>query len=175
MTTTALDARWAAFLAGLSRGWIETRQTFTEAVTLIVLWFPPVMWVVILLALRKITVPGTHFSPATIALPGFLCMSIILGGLSGPAGGITADREDGTLLRAKATPNGMIGYLVGKIVLCTLATLISCIVILVPGVLIVPHLILDARTWLLLTLIFVVGMVYTVPLGVALGAVMKPS
>ena len=29
---------------------------------------------------------------------------------------LTADREDGTLLRAKATPNGMLGYLIGKLI-----------------------------------------------------------
>ena len=29
---------------------------------------------------------------------------------------LMVDREDGTLLRAKATPNGMPGYLIGKIV-----------------------------------------------------------
>jgi ABC-2 type transport system permease protein len=39
----------------------------------------------------------------------------------------------------------------------------------------VSDLILDARTWLLLTLVFVVGMVSTVPIGVALGSVMKSS
>ena len=32
-TTTALDARWAAVRAGLSRGWIETRQSLTETVS----------------------------------------------------------------------------------------------------------------------------------------------
>jgi ABC-2 type transport system permease protein len=173
--TTALDARRAAVMAGLSRGWIETRQSFTETVTVILLWFPPVMYVILLLALRKISPAGTHISPATGALPGFLCMSIILGGINGPTGGITADREDGTLLRAKAMPNGMLGYLVGKIVMCALTTLLTCVVILVPGIMIAPDLVLDARTWLLLIVVFIVGMVSTVPLGVALGSVMKSS
>ena len=40
---------------------------------------------------------------------------------------------------------------------------------------IVDDLILDARAWLLLALIFVVGMVSTVPIGVALGSLMKSS
>ena len=40
---------------------------------------------------------------------------------------------------------------------------------------IVDNLILDARAWLLLALLFVVGMVSTVPIGVALGSVMKSS
>jgi ABC-2 type transport system permease protein len=48
-------------------------------------------------------------------------------------------------------------------------------VILVPGIMIAPDLILDARTWLLLIVVFIVGMVSTVPLGVALGSVMKSS
>jgi ABC-2 type transport system permease protein len=174
-TTTALDARWAAVLAGLSRGWIETRHSFTETATLMTQWFAPVTYAVLLLVLGRITPPGTHFSAASGALPVFLCMIIIMGGLGGPTGGITADRENGTLLRAKATPNGMLGYLVGKIVMCALTTLLSCVVILVPGIMIASDLILDARTWLLLTLVFVVGMVSTVPIGVALGSIMKSS
>jgi len=102
-------------------------------------------------------------------------MSIIFGGLAGPAGGITADREDGTLLRAKATPNGMLGYVVGKIVMFALSTLLKFVVILVAGIMLVSDVILDARACLLLTLIFVAGMIATVPIGVALGSVMKSS
>lgn len=173
--TTALDARWAAALAGLSRGWIETRQSFTETVNIISQVFPSVLYVVVLLVLRRFTLPGTHISVSTMMLPGFLGMAIIFGGLSAPTTSITADREDGTLLRAKATPHGMLGYLVGKIVMFALTTLLSLMVILVPGIWFVSDLILDARTWLSLTLVFVVGMVSTVPIGVALGSVMKSS
>jgi ABC-2 type transport system permease protein len=125
--------------------------------------------------LRGKTMPGTDFSLAAMVLPGLLGMSIIFGGLAGPAGGITADREDGTLLRAKATPNGMLGYLIGKIVMFALSTLLKLVVILVSGIMLVSNVILDARACLLLTLIFVVGMVATVPIGVALGSVMKSS
>ena len=172
-TTTALDPRWAAVLAGLSRGWIETRQTFTQIPTLLTHWFAPVTYVLLLLFLRRFTLPGTHFSLGMTMLPGFLSLMIIMGGICSPTGGITADREDGTLLRAKATPNGMLAYLVGKIVMCALTTLLSFVVILVAGILIASDLTLDARTWLLLTLVFVVGMVSTVPMGVALGSIMK--
>lgn len=174
-STTALDARWGAVMAGFSRGWIETRQSFTQTAAIITHWFAPVMYVVVLIAVRKFTVPGTQFSVSMTMVPGFLAMSIIFGGLSGPAGGITADREDGTLLRAKATPHGMLGYLVGKIVMCALTTLFTLVVVLVPGIVIAGDLSLDARTWLLLALVFVGGMVATVPIGVALGSVLKSS
>ena len=174
-TTTALDTRWAAVRAGLSRGWIETRQNLTETVNVISHALPPVVYVAVLLFMRGKTLPGRDFALVTMVLPSLLGMSIAYGGLSRPAGSITADREDGTLLRAKATPNGMLGYLVGKIVMFALTTLLSLIAIVIPGIIIVDNLILDARTWLLLALIFVIGMVSTVPIGVALGSLMKSS
>ena len=174
-TTTALDARWAAVRAGLSRGWIETRQSFTETAYVISHVIPPMVYVAVLLTMRGRTVPGTDFALTAMVLPSVLGWSIVFAGLSGPAGAIAADREDGTLLRAKATPNGMLGYLVGKIVMVALTTLLGLMVIIVPGIMIVGDLILDAQAWLLLALIFVVGMVSTVPIGAALGSLLKSS
>jgi ABC-2 type transport system permease protein len=175
ITTTALDARWAAVRAGLSRGWIETRQNLTETIYLIGHAIPPVAYVAVLLFMRGKTVPGTDFALGAMVLPGVLGLSIVYGGLAGPAAGITADREDGTLLRAKATPHGMLGYLVGKIVMVALTTLLGLLAIVIPGIMIVDNLNLDAPAWLLLALVFVVGMVSTVPIGVALGSLMKSS
>jgi ABC-2 type transport system permease protein len=174
-TTTALDNRWAAVRAGLSRGLIETRHNLTETAYLISHTLPPVAYVAVLLFMRGKTVPGTDFALGAMVLPSLLGMSIAYGGIAGPAGGITTDREDGTLLRAKATPNGMLGYLVGKIVMVTLTTLLGLLAIVIPGVLIVDDMILDASAWLLLALVFVVGMVSTVPVGVALGSLMKST
>jgi ABC-2 type transport system permease protein len=178
-TTTALDPRRAAVRAGLSRGWIETRQNLTETAYVIGHVIPPVAYIAVLLFLGWMmggkTLPGTDFAYVTMVLPSLLGMEIAYGGLSRPAPSITADREDGTLLRAKATPNGMLGYLVGKIVMFALTTLLSLMAIVIPGIMIVDNLILDARAWLLLALLFVVGMVSTVPIGVALGSLMKSS
>ena len=174
-TTTALDTHWAAVRAGLSRGWIETRQNLTETAYLVGHAIPPVAYVAVLLFVRGQTLPGTDIAFGTMMLPGILGMTIVYGGLSAPAPGITADREDGTLLRAKATPHGMLGYLVGKIMMFALTTLVGLMAIVIPGIMIVDDLVLDARAWLLLALIFVAGMVASVPIGVALGSLMKSS
>jgi ABC-2 type transport system permease protein len=177
-TTTAFDTRWAAVRAGLSRGWIETRQNLTQTGYVINHAIPPVMYLAVLLFMRGImrakTVPGTDALVAMV-LVSLLGMTIAYGGLSAPALSITADREDGTLLRAKATPNGMLGYLVGKIVMFALTTLLGVLAIVIPGSMIVDGVILDVRAWLLLALIFVAGMVSTVPIGVALGSLMRSS
>lgn len=172
---TPMNIRWAATRAGLSRGWIETRQSFTETVNVIGHAIPAAACIAVLVMLRGKNMPGTDFALGTMVLPSLLSMSIVLGGLSAPTSGLVADREDGTLLRAKATPHGMLGYLVGKIVLFTLTTLVGFIAVVVPGIMIVDDLMLNGRTWLLLALIFIVGMVSTVPIGVALGSIMKSS
>lgn len=176
MTAPAeVDARWNAVRAGFSRGWIETRQSLTEPAYVIGHLLPAVAYVASLLFLRGRNVPGTDFALGMMVLPGLLGWSITFGGLSGPAAAITADREDGTLLRAKATPNGMLGYLIGKIVMYALTTFLGLIALILPGIMIVDNLILDLRAWLLLALLYVVGMAATVPIGVALGSLMKSS
>ena len=38
---------------------------------------------------------------------------------------LAMEREDGTLLRAKAIPNGMLGYLIGKLVLHRLGMVLA--------------------------------------------------
>ena len=143
MTTNAFEARREAVLAGLSRGWIETRHMLTDTASVIWYFAFPVIFAIMLLIMRGRTVPGTEFALGAMVLPSLVGMSIAFGGLMGPAGTIAADREDGTMLRAKATPNGMVGYLVGKIVM--------------------------------FALVFIVGMVSTVPISVVLGSLMRSA
>ncbi|MGH8496873.1 MAG: ABC transporter permease [Gammaproteobacteria bacterium] len=175
MTTSAFEARRDAVLAGLSRGWIETRHMLTDTAS--VIWYVavPMIFAIVLLFMRGKTVPGTEFALGAMVLPSLVGMSIAFGGLMGPAGTIATDSEDGTLLRAKSTPNGMIGYLVGKIVMFALTTLVSVVLLVIPALTVAGDLQLGPRTWLLLAWVFVVGMVSTVPISVALGALVKSA
>lgn len=175
IATTVLDPRWAAVRAGLSGGWIETRQQFTEPVPLIIHLIVRVMYAVALLWMRGKTVPGTHFALGAMVLPSLLGMSIVFGGLAGPPTAIAYDHDDGTLLRAKATPNGMLGYLIGKIVKFSLTTFAGLILFVIPGSIVAGDLVFDARTWPMLVLVFVGGMMSTVPIALALGSIMKST
>ncbi len=76
------------------------------------LWLP-IVALGVMFVLRGTPVPGTTFSLGAQAVPGVLGFNVVFTGLLGLAMALTMDREDGTLLRAKATPNGMVGYLVG--------------------------------------------------------------
>ncbi|MFY1575446.1 ABC transporter permease [Verrucosispora sp. WMMD703] len=160
--------------AGLSRGRIELRQSFTNAETLWGYLFPTVVLLVVMFFLRGAKVPGTEFSLGAQTLPSTLGMTVAFGGLVSMASILTVEREDGTLLRAKATPNGMFGYLISKITLVSGMTLVSVALLLVPGLFLFDVLALDSiGAWLTLAWVMLVGMVATMPVGAVFGSLLS--
>ncbi|WP_341720166.1 ABC transporter permease [Micromonospora sp. FIMYZ51] len=160
--------------AGLSRGRIELRQGFTNAETLWGYLFPTVVLLVVMFFLRDAQVPGTEFSLGAQTLPSTLGMTVAFGGLVSVASILTVEREDGTLLRAKATPNGMFGYLISKIVLVSGMTLVSVALLLVPGIFLFDGLMLGSGwAWVTLAWVLVLGMVATMPIGAAFGSLLS--
>ncbi|MFE4000367.1 ABC transporter permease [Nocardioides sp. YIM B13467] len=175
ITTGTNGTRAVAVRAGLHRGWLETKYSLTDVGDIFWMLLFPISFTVTLLFMRGNTVPGTDLALGAMVLPSLIGMSIAFGGLAGPAMQIATDREDGTLLRAKATPDGMLGYLIGKIWFFGLTTLASLVLLAIPAVTVIGDLRIDGRTALLLPVIFVVGMVATVPIGSALGSIFKSS
>ncbi|HEY9353630.1 ABC transporter permease [Nocardioides sp. NPDC006303] len=175
ITTGTKGTRGVAVRAGLHRGWLETKYSLTDVGDIFWMLLFPVSFTVTLLFMRGNTVPGTDLALGAMVLPSLIGMSIAFGGLAGPAMQIATDREDGTLLRAKATPDGMLGYLIGKIWFFGLTTLASLVLLAIPALTVIGDLRIDGRTALLLPVIFVVGMVATVPIGSALGSIFKSS
>jgi ABC-2 type transport system permease protein len=87
---------------------------------------------------------------------------------------LAADREDGTLLRAKATPNGIRGYLIGKLVTVSGTVLAYLAILLIPGWFIVGGLAIGSfSSWLTLAWVVILGFVATQPLGAILGALIS--
>lgn len=175
MSATTVDPRWNAARAGLHRGLLESKYSLQEPADVVWYFAFPVIYAIVLLVMRGSTVPGTDFELGAMVLPGLVGMSIAFGGFTGPAGTIAVDREDGTLLRAKATPHGMVGYLVGKVLMFALTTLASLLVLVIPAMTVAGELRWDLRTAALLLVVFVAGMLATVPVSVALGSLFKSS
>lgn len=166
MNPTSIAAR-----AGLRRGLIETRQTLTNGQDLFNMLFFPIVTLVVMFFMRDSTLPGTSFSLGSAAMPGVLGMQVAFAGLVGLAAVLMVEREDGTLLRAKAVPNGMLGYLVGKIVGGTAGGVIGVLIILVPGLMLFDGLAVDGiGAWLTLLAVLALGLVATMPLGAVVGA-----
>jgi ABC-2 type transport system permease protein len=160
----------ATIRTGVARGGIELRQTFTTITDLWGYFFPTVLLLGTIFFMRDAHVPGTTFSLGAATLPSALGMGLAFGGLISVSQHLIVDREDGTLLRAKATPNGMSGYLIGKTVLIGGMSMIAFLLQLLPGLLLVDGLRLDTNGWLTLLWLVPLAMVATMPLGAVIGS-----
>jgi ABC-2 type transport system permease protein len=166
-----VNARLNAIRYGFVRGWIELKHTFRSGQDLWGYLFPAVLLLVVMFFMRNATVPGTSFSLGARTLPSAVGMGIAFGGLVSLAQQLMVEREDGTLLRAKATPNGMLGYLVGKITVVSLMLLISLVLQLVPGLLVLDGFALNTfSAWFTLAWVMVIGLFATMPIGAIVGS-----
>ncbi|WP_327585347.1 ABC transporter permease [Nonomuraea sp. NBC_00507] len=161
-TTTALRAGW-------SRGLIELRQSFTNGPELFshLLW--PGLMVATMFFIRDLSFGSSGLLLSTLALPSILGMNAAVGMIS-MSQQLTADREDGTLLRAKATPHGMPAYLIGKVISVSGGLLADLMIFLVPGVLMVDGLAVGPGSWPTLAWVLALGLVATLPIGAVLGS-----
>ncbi len=164
----------SAARSGFARGGIELRQTFTNATDLWGYFFPSVILLGVMLFMRNATIPGTDFSLAARTLPSAAGMGIAFSGLMSVATVLAMEREDGTLLRAKAIPNGMFGYLIGKIVAIAAMSVVSLLLLLIPGLLLFDGVAMNSvSAWFTLTWVLLVGLVATMPLGAIFGSLLK--
>lgn len=171
-----MKPRWRAVRLGFRRGWIETRQQFTEPGDVIGIGVFVLLGFVILVSMRHVTAPGTDFSLGTVLVPGLIGMDIAYLGFATVAAILVVDREDGTLLRAKLVPNGMIAYLTAKIVDGSAAVLLGVAVPVGYGVLFFHGLsVSGAGPWLTLAWVLLLGLLATLPMAVVMGSVLPSS
>lgn len=165
------NATRSAIRIGLGRGWTEFRQSLTgadaysfhvllAAIVLTVLWFQ-----------RDHAMPGTSLPLASLALPGLVGVLIAFNTTLTAALIVSTEREDGTLLREKSAPHGMVGYVSGLVVRIPLGTILGLAFVLVPGLFLFPGLASAGVTgWLTLIWVLVLGLLATLPLGLCFGA-----
>ncbi|WP_172381337.1 ABC transporter permease [Streptomyces sp. MNP-20] len=158
--------------SGLSRGLIELRQAFDRSELINqLLW--PVLTLTAVFFLRNKEFQDSGFKLGTLVMPGVLGMFIALGMLL-MIQYLTVEREDGTLLRAKALPHGIRAYFLGKLVTTSGSIVVYLAILLIPGTFIVDGLRLDAvSAWLTLAWVLALGLVATQSIGAVLGALVS--
>ncbi|MBY6411951.1 ABC transporter permease [Rhodococcus sp. BP-252] len=167
-----MSAKGTAVRAGFRRSAIELRQMFTDPQGLAALFLFPALIMVALFFMRNGSFQDTGLDLAVLALPGVMGTIVFFNGIYIIGEAIVLDREDGTLLRAKATPNGTIGYFIGRIGSNASAVTVQVVAILVAGCIIVGGVELsDTASWFTLVWVVVLGLLATLPLGAALGAI----
>jgi ABC-2 type transport system permease protein len=166
----------AAVRAGLNAGWIELSHCFTMIQDAFEILPIPLMSVAILLLVdaKHVHVPGTQFLIGSTLLAGMLILNVSVNGMAGMAINLTAALEDGTLLRAKATPNGMLGLLIGKIVVISGTIMLTVVGLLIVGLTPFGGLALGSTTsWLTLAWVLALGLLAMLPVGAVLGSLFR--
>lgn len=167
-----MSAKGVAVRAGFRRTRIELRQMFTDPQGLAALFLFPALIMLALFFMRNSSFQQTGYGLAVLALPGVMGTIIFFNGVYTIGESLVLDREDGTLLRAKATPNGMIGYFIGRIGTNAALVTVQVVAILVAGSIIVGGVSLSSTgSWFDLIWVVVLGLLATLPLGAVLGAV----
>ncbi|HEY8339078.1 MAG TPA: ABC transporter permease [Egibacteraceae bacterium] len=159
---------------GVLRGWTDFVQSVTSpqdqgfylVVALGVLTY--------LFINRDAQVAGTTLSLPAVALPSILGGLVTFGAVVGPAYSLAMEREDGTLLRARAIPRGVLGYVVGQVVFQALGLVPMLLVILVPSFLLFDGVMLRGLDgWLTLVWVLALGLLATLPIGMVIGSLVK--
>ena len=158
---------------GMERGWITWRGTNSSREGVFNLVFYNAIPLIFLITSRDSTLPGTDIPIGGKLLPGMLALMVVFS-VMGVAYYLSTEREDGTVLRAKAVPRGMSAYVVGLGTVSVLDVLVSVTIVLVPGMLIVPDVPAgDAGMWLGLFGYVLLGLLACLPLGVLIGSLIQ--
>lgn len=129
---------------------------------------------VILWALRDVDLGAAGVSAGGYIFTGLLAFGVIAASVLGVAGELQAEREDGTLLRAKAVPHGMTGHLVAKLIAAPLDVTIPVLPAVVGAAVLLPDTMpSDPASWLLLALVFLLAVLAMLPWGAVLGSIFR--
>ena len=132
------------------------------------------IFLVVLFLNRNDMVPGTDVSVATFMLPGLLAFQVVFAGAFGIATVLATEREDGTLLRLKSVPFGIVGYVAGQLVRVCLEIAFSMVIVLIPAAFFVPGLMSDGPLAALGAVGYLVlGLFAVLPLGFVVGSIFK--
>ncbi|RMI37709.1 ABC transporter permease, partial [Streptomyces triticirhizae] len=158
--------------AGLRRGGIELRQLLRGPRELAG-HLTNVLVALLLAVSIDGTVDGTEVPSAHLVVVGFAAYLLFQIGVINLPQILVTEREEGTLLRLRATPGGIPAYLIAKSLLVvamavgTLALLLASTALLATGP--TPR---GAGGWLTLLWVTTLGLLAVVPLGAAIGAVL---
>lgn len=160
----------AVIRQGIARGGIELRHAFTNPVDLFQTVFFTGVSIMVLFLLRGHHVPGTAFSLGSLTLPSIVGMNVVFSGTLAVVALLSIEREDGTLLRARAIPGGLAAYVAGKVTLISATTLIGLVVLLIVGPLAFPGVSVTPTGWLTAAWVVALGLLAAIPVGITLGS-----
>ena len=166
-----MNPKLHAVRAGLRRGWTEFTNSLKSPQDQGFYVFIALVTMLYLYVNRDTKVEGTDLFLPAVALPSILGAMVAFGLVIGPAYTLAMEREDGTLLRLRAAPFGLIGYVSGQVLNACLGLIPSFAVLLIPSAILfgeVMH--TGAAGWIRVVWLVVLGLLATMPIGIMIGS-----
>jgi ABC-2 type transport system permease protein len=160
---------------GLRRGWAEFVQSVRSSQDQSFYLFTAALALGYLFLRRDTPVEGTRLLLPSVAMPSILAALLTFGLVVGPAYSLAMEKEDGTLLRAKAVPNGLVGYFAGQLVLHSSSIVPQAVAILVPSFLLFDGLMAAPSGWFTVAWVLVLALLALLPIGMAIGALVTST
>ncbi|MEU3729557.1 ABC transporter permease [Streptomyces sp. NPDC033538] len=158
--------------AGFLRGGIELRQLLRTPKEMFG-HLSNVVVALVIAAYMSDDVPGTDTPMAHLVLAGFAAYLLFQIGLINLPQILVTEREEGALLRLRATPGGIPAYLIAKCLLVVVTAVATLVLLLATAALLVDGpLPSGPGDWLTLLWVTMLGLLAVVPLGAAIGAVL---
>jgi ABC-2 type transport system permease protein len=159
-----------AVKVGLHRGWVEFVQSIKSAQDQGFYLFMGVGILIYLWFNRNNEVEGTGLMMPSVALPSLLGALIAFGVVIGPAYQLAMEREDGTLLRSKAAPRGLVGYVTGQLFFHSISLVPLLMVVLIPSLLLFDVMQRGLNGWLTVLWVLALGLLSVLPIGIIIGS-----
>jgi ABC-2 type transport system permease protein len=171
-----VSPRLHAVRVGAARGWTEFLQSVRSTQDQGFYLFTALLVLGYLFVNRDDPVEGTSLLFPSVAMPSILGALVTFGVVIGPAYALAMEREDGTLLRLKAVPHGLAGYVTGQVLFQSLSMVPSLGVILLPGFLLFDGLMArGASGWLTVAWVLVLGLLAAMPIGMVIGSLVPST
>lgn len=160
-------------LTGARRGRIEFRHLLRSPRELTSQIVGSAIVLVVVGSLVDGRVGDTDVPIAHLLVAGFISMAVFQTGLVSLPQILVTEREEGTLLRLRATPGGLQAYLVSKVVVIAGIASASAILMLIVGAVVLGSpLPSSTGDWLTLVWVLALGFVTVALLGACIGAVL---
>ncbi|MFA9429197.1 ABC transporter permease [Egicoccus sp. AB-alg2] len=161
---------------GLHRGWTEFLQSLKSPQDQGFYLFMALAVLGYLFIRRNTVIDEIGMTIPQVSMPSILGGLLAFGVVIGPAYQLAMDREDGTLLRYKAMPHGIGGYVTSQLAYHSLGLVPMLLVILVPGFLLFDGLMQRGTTgWLTMIWVLLLGLAAMMPIGIVIGALVPST
>ena len=158
---------------GLRRGRIIYRQVTISPEGAFNAFFWYGVPIVLFILLGDEPLPGLSFSVGAALMPS-LCTVLVAIAVINPAFYLSTEREDGTLLRARAVPNGLVGYVTGVLTYASVDAIVGLAVVVISGLALLPGLAIAGLSgWATLIVVVVLGLLSVLPLGIIIGSIIR--